>query len=487
MTDQMRYDGIGHAGKNIVETPALDRLASRGVFADNFYIQAPVCVPSRMCFSTGRYAHSHKNRVNNTAINPGEIHIQEYLKREGYLTASIGKLHYYPPTRQHAVTTGFDYCLLHDGTGPQDQYSSYCDWLKSTHPDFHGRHRETIENPHADQNPFTAKISLDAFESVWVGESTRDFIINRPRKDAPFYIFCSFFKPHEPFEVPEPYASLYNSRQFQLPKFDENNSSAPLPVERLRTRYNGAALEYDNETLMWIYRSYYANISLIDREVGKILDTLNGERLLDSTIVIFTSDHGDQLMEHGIMGKNVFYEGSTHVPLAISWGENLANGHRNELLESVDILPTLLDLANLEIPRHVQGRSFANLILKDPADPYHPKEAVFAENIIPEVITGHYLDIRYEKGRGVMGIRHPDAKMIRTPEWKLSYYVGNGCELFNMIDDERERHNLYGRLGYGKICDELTRRLLDWMITADETEQVAECWSEYDGSKTSQT
>jgi arylsulfatase A-like enzyme len=145
------------------------------------------------------------------------------------------------------------------------------------------------------------------------------------------------------------------------------------------------------------------------------------------------------------------------------------------LIEMVDVLPTILDFCGITIPSTVQGRSLAPLIAEGRGK-YVPREAVFAENIIPEVINSGRLDMPYEPGKGVGGILHPDAKMVRTKRWKLNYYPGYEGELYDLQNDPGETRNLIRDPDKQGIAAELKGRLLDWLITADEADQIAPRW-----------
>ena len=134
MADQFRYDCLGANGNKIVRTPNLDRLAAQSANFGNAFVQAPVCVPSRVSYFTGRYPHSHKNRVNYTPCDPREVFLQRMMKDAGYQTGTVGKLHLYPPTAEHARETGWDRVLLHDGVGTTDPYSDYVKWRKANDP-----------------------------------------------------------------------------------------------------------------------------------------------------------------------------------------------------------------------------------------------------------------------------------------------------------------------------------------------------------------
>jgi arylsulfatase len=475
MTDQQRYDCVGANGNATIRTPHLDQLAGESANFASCFVQAPVCVPSRQTFFTGRYPHSHRNRVNYTPLEPSETLMQAYLRDAGYATGFVGKLHYWPPTREFALSTGFDRGLIHDA-GPLDEYSDYAAWLAANSSFAAGDCRKCAP-PAGGGNPYTALVPDELHETTWCGEKTREALREMANGDGPFFLFSSYWKPHSSFEVPEPWAAMYDDVEFPLPetKSLEHIQSLPLPVQRLALRSEPANYEVDAETLTWMYRSYYAAVSHIDREVGLTLDLIDELGLADNTVVVFCSDHGDLLHEHGINGKNAFYEGAIHVPMMIRFPGIVRPGRYDDLIETTDVLSTLFELAAVPVPRRNQGRSFARLV-SEVGTPYVPRTHVFGENIIPEVINTGALDFPYEPGEGVGGIRHPDAKMVRTVRWKYNYYVGHGEELYDLENDPQEARNLATDPAHREVVQEMKDALLSWLITADEPDQIAPRW-----------
>ena len=246
----------------------------------------------------------------------------------------------------------------------------------------------------------------------------------------------------------------------------------PVQAQILRGR---PEYDMDRALLQWVYRSYYGGISMVDREVGHILDELDRSGKARDTIVILSSDHGDQLLEHGLHGKNVFFEESVHVPLFMRYPAHIRPGKYADLIETVDLLPTVFELCGVTIPENCHGRSFAGLAQSGKGG-YQPREFVFAENIIPEVIAGGPLDMPFVPGKGVGGILHPDGKMVRSRKWKFNYYPGGAGELYDLENDPRECQNLYADPACQSTVRELKGRLLDLLITADETDQIARRW-----------
>jgi arylsulfatase A-like enzyme len=476
MTDQQRYDCVGANGNPLIQTPNMDRLAAESVNFSHAFVQSPVCTPSRACFFTGRYAHAHRCRVNYTLLNHSEVLLPQRLQDAGYDTRLIGKLHLayqYPAVPDSARDVGFNTVELHDGSGHTNDWSDYVKWRNANDPQTTTNYRKTIGNKaRPGQNPYRAVVDDEFTDTTWTGERTRIHLREAAVHQKPFFLFSSYWKPHAPFEVPAPFDAQHNGDDIPLPDaVDMNDIQAlPLPVQKLILRGNRKPFEMDRQQLLWAWRSYYASITHIDREVGKTLDLLDELGQRDNTIVVFCSDHGDQMLEHGLMGKNVFFEESVRVPLMIRAPGVIRHGRTDELVESIDIMPTLLNLCGVNVPEHTQGRNLTPLLTGDGT--FASRSAVFSENIIPEVITipGH----QFDRHTGIAGIRHPDAKMVRTRKWKYNYYPEGYEELYDLEADPRETRNLY-KVRKG-VAIEMRGRILDWLLTVSESEQIAAQW-----------
>jgi arylsulfatase A-like enzyme len=475
MTDQQRWDCLGANGNTIIKTPNLDRLAAQSANFTHAFVQAPVCTPSRVSFFTGRYPHSHKNRVNYTPLDKTEVLMQARFKKAGYTTASVGKLHLFPPTVEEAKRTGFDIVELHDGVPYLDQHSDYVKWRKQHDPRKDLRYRALAKDIEPGRNPYRAAIAEEHTDTAWVGQRTRHHLKELANGDKPFFLYGSFWKPHSPHEVPEPYDQMYDGVEIPLPKQTtlEEIKRLPPPLQKLILRGKKPPYDMDRTQLQWIYRSYYAAISQIDKEIGLILQTLEETGQADNTVIAFSSDHGDQLLKHGMMGKNAFFEESVRVPLMIGYPGHVRPGQYANLVESIDLMPTLLEFAGIPEPVENQGRSLAPLIA-DVGRKYQPKFVVFSENVIPEVINGH--GAFFEKGKGIQGIRYPDAKMVRSQFWKYNYYPDGYAELYYLRGDPDETRNLAGHPEHADVEREMRDRLLHWMVTADAPDQIAPKW-----------
>lgn len=487
MTDQQRFDCVAANGNRIIQTPHLDRLASQSANFTRAFVQAPVCVPARASFFTGRYAHAHRNRVNYTPIDRRTVLLPARLREAGYQTGLIGKLHlfyYLPPSADNAKKTGFDIVELHDGSRSTDRWSDYASWRNEHDPLRRVYYRSLAkDDPQLAKglkpgtNPFRCAIDEQYTDTSWTGLRTRAALKQLAQDDRPFFLYSSFWKPHSPFEVPVPFDSLYNDVDFELPKAEtlEDIHKLPLPLQKLILRGKNPPYDMDRKTLQWIYRSYYGSITHIDREVGSILQTLEETGCADDTIVVFASDHGDQLLEHGLMGKNVFFEASIRVPLMLHFPGKIKPQQVDDLVETIDVFPTLMDLCGLSIPADCHGHSLVPLVASAKGQ-YAARDAIFSENIIPEVITTKHLDFEFQPGVGIKGIRHPDAKMVRTDRWKYNYYPEGFAELYDLTNDPLEQQNLANEPAHAATVAELKGRILDWLITSTETDQIAPRW-----------
>ena len=469
MADQYRFDCLGANGNRIIHTPNLDRLAAQSANFTNAYVQAPVCVPSRVSYFTGRYPHSHKNRVNYTPCDPAEVFLQRMLKDAGYQTGSVGKLHLHPATAEQARSTGFDRVLLHDAHPSTDADSDYVKWRREHDPDWQRPYTAVAKDIVPGKNPFRSPMPYEYTATHWTGEQTCSMLRDFASSTKPFFLFSSFFKPHSPFDTPVPYDTMYDAVNIPLPHPTTlaDIQRMPLPMQKLLLR-NERRPEYtiEPDRLEWMYRCYYASCTMVDHEIGRILEELERSGKANNTIVLFGTDHGAQLLEHGLMDKNVFFESSVHVPFLLRYPGQIAPGRRDDFVEMIDLVPTLLDFGGLTVPKRVEGRSFARGA--------NGREMVFSENIIPEINTGGAMDMPFVPGKGVAGIRHPDAKMVRTRRWKLNYYPGNGVELYDLVNDPGEQINVAA--ANPPTVAELKSALLEWMVTADENDQIAEHW-----------
>ncbi|MDW7658211.1 MAG: sulfatase-like hydrolase/transferase [Bacillota bacterium] len=217
------------------------------------YVQAPVCVPSRQSFFTGRYPRSHKNRVNYTLMNSDVKLMQQYFQDSGCKTGFVGKLHYFPPTLEYALSTGFNDGKLHDGgVAVCDNHSQYVDWLiQNCGESIAANYRQT-QKDHL--NPFAAELDDAYHETTWCGHETIHMLNELKQSDEPFFLFSSYWKPHSPFEISDPWASMYQNTQVPIPEKVSKDyvDSLPEAIQSLIYRYRNYE-GYEDEWKLWKY------------------------------------------------------------------------------------------------------------------------------------------------------------------------------------------------------------------------------------------
>jgi arylsulfatase A-like enzyme len=373
-TDQQRWDALGVNGNPDIQTPNLDRLATEGVNFDHCFVQNPVCMPSRVSFLTGQYPSTLGITHMGVPVPEETITLPRLLKNYGYIAANIGKLHFLPhANRDHRLpypSYGFDWLEIADEPGVYED--AYRAWVRQTRPDqldflsvglppataiwyetmnIEDRVRHPSTGGRSDFKgaiPFPGEDGVT--HSAFVAEQTIDFL--RGQRHQPFLCIAGFYSPHAPWVVPQTFLDLYDRQSFRLPGY-------PLEIEA-----QGAYDRFPIEQLREARHGYYAMVSEVDHHVGRILDVLEETGQAQNTIVIFTSDHGEWLGEHLRYGKGYpAHDQCSRVPLIVRWPGQIEAGHYvHHLVEAVDVLPTLLDCAAIQIPPHLQGRSLLRLL-----------------------------------------------------------------------------------------------------------------------------
>lgn len=369
--DQMRYDCLSVMGHPIVETPNLDRLARTGVLFRNAYSATPTCIPARAAIFTGMSQRSHgrvgyQDKVpwNYAHTLPGE------LAKAGYHTQCVGKMHVYPARN----LCGFHNVVLHDGylhhnrskndnTVDEhfDQVDDYLVWLRQTA----GAGLDIMDNG-LDCNASTVARPWHLPEALhptnWCVTQSIDFLRRRdPSK--PFFLWSSFVRPHSPLDPPQAYFDMYKDLELPDPPIgDWVDEAAAEEGAYNPTAYYG---KIPKRRLSRARAAYYALISHLDEQIGRLLNALNEYGVLRNTIVVFTSDHGELMGDHHYFRKALPYEGSAKVPFIVNDPTGrfgfAAGAEVEQVIELRDIMPTLLDAAGAEIPASVEGRSLLPL------------------------------------------------------------------------------------------------------------------------------
>lgn len=376
-TDQQRWDALGANGNGDIRTPHLDRLACDGVNFDRYFVQNPVCMPSRLSFLTGQYPGTLGVTHMGVPVPADTVTLPRILGNYGYTSANIGKLHFLPhANRDHRdihPDYGFDHLEISDEPGSYED--AYRAWVYRVAPD-QLDHISLGEAPAAIDWKQTMGIddgivhprerfpkralafpgSSDVTHSAFVADQTMEFI-SRNSHSQPFLCISGFYPPHSPWIAPQEFLDLYDPAQLALPP--------PFPPEFEARRREGGA--FSDAELRQAHHGYYAMVSEVDHHVGRILAHLDQLQLADDTIVVFTSDHGEWLGEHLKYGKG--YPGHdcvTRVPLIFRWPGRVADPGRtvHDITEAVDVLPTLLSCIGVQPLPHLQGRSLVGVALE---------------------------------------------------------------------------------------------------------------------------
>lgn len=437
-TDQQRWDTVHAGGNPHIHTPNLDALAARGTLFHNAYCNSPVCMPSRQSFMSGQYPWALGLTANGQEMPEDVPCIQHLLGRAGYHTAQIGKLHFTNiqprDTGEVHPRYGFDTMLLaeHNAPGFQDLYDH---WAEAKKPGASQRTRdlgdtayweaEKYQHPYEQfqgSMPLLFQEDEDLTLTAMVCDEACTFL--RGRQGGNWFCHVGIFAPHNPFNPPKRFADLYDP------------DSLPAP------HMNEAEQEHANLTMDDWRRSkahYYGMVSELDDKVGRLLDALDETGQRDNTVIIFTSDHGDNCGDHGRGGKGApGWDSCLRVPLIVSWPGHVREGEqRQELVELVDLVPTILDLCTLEIPPFIQGCSFRPLL--EGQDDDRGKDTVFAQIGNPN---------------------HAQWMTLRTASHKLCVSNEGTPVLYDLETDPHELNDVADDDAYAAIRASMTDRLV---------------------------
>ena len=465
-SDQQRFDTIAALGNPHIHTPRLDRFMAEATTFTHAYCQSPICTPSRASFLTGMYPGALGVNANGNAYFPrhheGRL-VPHVLARGGFDCGLVGKLHLAGSTRgrERRVDDGYRYFQYsHSHKGPRSFGHDYAEWLRLQGADPDELMGSEIDNSTIyrqgagdlnfagvlEPSPANDNIPPHLHQTFWCTEKSIEFIQKNRRGGQPWLLSVNPFDPHPPFDAPWEYYRRYDPESLPGAHFEDGD------LEH-QERLAGAGIDFQAQPRhpeelgnRRMQASYYASIELIDHEFGRLLDHLEASGQRGNTIVIFTSDHGEALGDHGMVCKGCrFYEGSVRVPLMISWPGNFAEGLVSDaLVELLDLAPTLYDALGMEIPSFVQGRSLLPL-LTGQAPPHHHRDFARCE------FYG--------------AIDFPDqthATMYRDRRWKFVHYHRKDlCELYDLDNDPWEHRDLSSDPNHQETRWQLMRRSFD--------------------------
>lgn len=458
VTDQQRFDSLGCYGAGFAHTPNLDRLAAGGAVFERCYVTNTICTPSRASLMTGKQVPEHGVYRLYDNLPKDEVLFPERLLSLGYRTALFGKLHV------SAIDTEANERHPHDGfeiyepciegvARMEAPYQAYARWLSHANP---GLYKQLLA-----QGRGVKHLPQEWHLTRWAADRTINFLENHERV-RPFFVMMSVFEPHNPYDgYPVEMAGLVDADKIPEP-IAVIDPAEPGDIDRERRDcYLGAYEKFTPAELRQMRRDYHAAVAYTDLEIGRVLDRLDELDLAEDTLVLFTSDHGDQIGDHRLFIKGAaFFEASVRVPLILRWPRGVKAGQRvTGLAQLHDIAATVLDAAGF-------GAERVSALMPD------------AHSLLPlaDGRAGHGRETAVSVYRN-SGINYRNAywdppihaEMICDERFKLTLYHdttgqgrGDQGQLFDLQNDPGERQNLWGDTTHGAVRARLTAQLEDW-------------------------
>ena len=463
MADQMRADAMGCAGNPVALTPHLDWLASRGVRFRNAFSSTPTCTPARAAILTGLSPWYHGMLGHGVIAQRYDFEMPRAFSEGNYFTFSIGKDHFgWNSTTNAGISHGYDGTQLYDGL--LAEVDDYDQWLMGTDP---GVDPMATGLEYNDYRGKAYALSEYFHPTAWVGRKAADFLQSYNRSQ-PFFLKVSFHRPHSPYDPPERW----------LEQFNPNDMPAPFLGDKWDSRY---AIHYNGTPDPGIWcgdlglqqvqlsrQAYYASVSYVDEWIGYILSILEKQSLINSTVILFTADHGDMQGDHYHWRKGFPYFGSASIPMLLSWPPYMDHSQggdiivprgsvMNEVTELRDLLPTFLDAAALQIPSSLNGSSLLNLLKL----PKHREGG--------DLNWRNYIDLEHNICYNVTN--HWNALTDGHIKYIFQAYFPNE-QLFDLDNDPDEYYNLAGDINWQEELNTWRQR----MVAQFENEQRGSDW-----------
>jgi arylsulfatase A-like enzyme len=483
MADQLRWDYLSCYGHPHLHTPNIDRLASKGVRFTNAYVQSPFCGPSRMSTYTGRYCRSHGSTWNGFPLRIGERTMGDHLREVGVQSVIVGKTHMVPDTEGmnwlgidpkstigvQLSECGFTPFERDDGLHPNSGYDG--------NPDYNGFLREhgiNSPNPwddHANSgltedgerksgwllkySNLPADVPEELSETPYMTGRAIDFM--EQAGDQPWLCHLSFIKPHWPYIVPAPYHDMYGPEHIIPPVRSDAEKATDHPVYKAYIESRICSTFARDEVRERVIPAYMGLIKQIDDQLGRLFAYMEEKGLMENTMIVVTSDHGDYLGDHWMGEKDLFHDQSVKVPLIIYDPRTKADATRgqvrDDLVEAIDLAPTFLSyFGGTAKPHILEGRNLDPLL--------HASEAPteWRDYAISE------FDYSTREARKTLGTAENKAQlfMIRDARWKLTYAEGFRPMLFDLETDPQELVDLGKSAEHADVISRLTNALFDW-------------------------
>lgn len=489
MFDQLRFDYLSCQGHPHLQTPHIDRLASKGVRFTRAYVQSPICGSSRMSYYTGRYVHSHGAQRNNFPLRVGEFTMGDHLRAAGVDCLLIGKTHMEADVKgleRLGITPdsvigarqsecGFDVVIRDDGLWAEGndgfydkKRSPYNEYLKSK--GYAGENPwHDFANAAADANgdlasgwlmhnaDLPANIDEPDSETPWLTSETIKFMQDRRNSDKPWLCHVSYIKPHWPYIVPEPYHAMYDERHVIPSNKSDAEKQNPHPVYRAYMDNQIGQSFSREEVRQKVIPAYMGLIKQCNDQMGRLFAYLEETGQMDETMIVITSDHGDYLGDHWLGEKDLFHECSVKVPMIIFDPSEDADATRgtvcDDLVEAIDLVPTFMETFGAKVPNHIlEGRSLLPIMHNN-----MPKD--WREFAVSEY------DYSTSNAATKLGLKPSECRlmMVADKRWKFVHAEGGlRPMLFDLQNDPEEFYDLGESKDHQHIIDMMYDRLGKW-------------------------
>jgi arylsulfatase A-like enzyme len=487
MCDQLRFDYLSCYGHPTLKTPNIDALAARGVRFTRAYVQSPVCGPSRMSYYTGRYMRSHGSNWNNFPLRIGEPTLGEHLKKLGVRNVLVGKTHMKADDEGmarlgidpnsiigvEAAQCGFEPYERDDGLHPsrpgaeRPRYDGYLadkgfaaanPWEDHANSgvDAEGEKQNGWLLAHADKE---ANVAEEDSETPYMTRRAMDFIREAKGDGRPWCLHLSYIKPHWPYIAPAPYHDMYNEADVKPAIRSDGERQNPHPVYGAFMDMRVSRNFSREEVRRRVIPAYMGLIKQIDDQLGLLFRFLDEEGLTDSTMIVFTSDHGDYLGDHWLGEKDLFHEVSVKVPMIVVDPSAEADATRgtvsDALVEAIDLAPTFIEFFGGTPPRHiVEGRSLAPLL--------HGKTPAGWRDVVISEYDYSMLDARRSLGR-----KADECRLFMVFDGRFKYIHAPGFRpmLHDLATDPDEVRDLGDEAEFAAERARLKEHLLAWALT----------------------
>lgn len=479
MCDQLRWDHLSCYGHPYLHTPNIDALARKGVRFEQAYVNSGVCGPSRMSYYTGRYPSSHGATWNRVPLPVGEVTLGEYLKDAGKRLVLAGKSHVMvdhsglkrldleaDATLGSLLARGhFEQIDRYDGhhePGAESGYPAYlrCHGYAGKDPwnehvisavDAQG---QVVSGWHMRNVHLPARVAEPHSETAYMTDQARRFM--QAQDDTPWVLHLSYVKPHWPYMAPAPYHALYTPDQcLPVQRVEAERVDAHPVLAAYREHEESQSFARD-DCVRTVRPAYQGLIKQIDDHLGRLFEHMQASGLMDNTLVIFTSDHGDFLGDHWLGEKELFYDAVQRVPLIVVDPSRAADATRGSsearFVESVDIVPTVLHALGLARPAHrLEGRSLLDLL--------HGHSGEWRDSVFSE-LDWSFKEARLRLKRSVDQCY---AWSLRNERWRYVYWLDAPEQLYDLAADPQQFQDLGRDPGHAAQRQILRNELFDWL------------------------